>query len=414
MIIPSIDIMNGKAVQLRRGEEKVLEESDVLALARRFGVYGEIALIDLDRAMRRGENRDLVRLILETAECRVGGGIDSVETAREILSWGATRVIVGSRAFPDDRIDRSFLEEMRRACGRERVIVAVDARGDEIVTRGWQHRTGLDVFAVASELEPYCSELLFTCVEKEGMMGGTDRERIARLQRSTGLKITAAGGAATLEEIGELSGQGIDVQLGMALYTGAVDLAEGFVAGLNWRDGLLPTIARDERGEVLMLAWSSPDSLRQAFRSGRMCYFSRSRNELWTKGMTSGHFQDLVRIRTDCDRDTLLATVRQHGPACHRETPTCFGFGPFSLEELEEVIGERLRTQPAGSYTASLTTAGVREKIAEEAEELIRAESKAEVTWEAADLIYFTLLYMARQGVPFSAVLKELARRRQP
>ena len=412
-MIASIDLMNGKAVQLRQGKEKVLERDDPLSLAREFDKYGEIAVIDLDAAMGRGNNLATIREILKLAECRVGGGIRSLERAKELISLGAERVIIGSKAFENDRINHPFLQQLVSTLGRRRIIIAVDALNGEIVTRGWKHRTGLSLFDVISEIEGYASEFLFTCVEREGMLEGTDMETVRRLASLTENKITVAGGVSSIEEIKDLAAMGLDVQLGMALYTGQISLAEAFIESLNWRDELLPTVAQHIDGQVLMLAYSSRESLRKTFETGRMWYFSRSRNTLWLKGETSGNAQELVRIRADCDRDALLAMVKQKGVACHTGAYSCFGDRKFTLQELYEVLKDRLENPRPESYTARLTDDMLKEKILEEAREVVEARDKGEKVWELADIAYFLTVFLARNGIEIDDVLFELRRRRR-
>ena len=413
MIVASIDLMDGRAVQLRQGRDKVLERDDPLELASEFDRYGETAVIDLDAALGRGDNEALIRELCGRTACRVGGGVRSVEAAKRYVSYGATKVIVGTKAFEGDAVNHAFLGELAAAVGRGRVIVAVDARGGEIVTKGWRHATGLDLFEAAGALAPYASELLFTCVEKEGMLGGTDLERVRRLRATVKGNLTVAGGVTTMDEVVTLAGLGVDVQLGMALYTGKIDLAEGFAASLNWKEPLIPTVTCDEAGQVLMLAYTSRDSLEKTFETGRMCYYSRSRQALWTKGETSGHTQELLRIRADCDRDALLATVRQQGVACHTESYSCFGDRRFGLTELHDVVKERIANPEPGSYTATLTDEKVREKVMEEALELVEARTRDELVWEAADVLYFVTVLLAREGIHVDDALRELRRRRR-
>jgi phosphoribosyl-ATP pyrophosphohydrolase/phosphoribosyl-AMP cyclohydrolase len=160
------------------------------------------------------------------------------------------------------------------------------------------------------------------------------------------------------------------------------------------------------------MAYTSEESLKNAFATGQMWYFSRSRNELWHKGETSGKTQELLKIRTDCDHDALLARVRQKGGACHRGSYSCFGDKDFSLPGLYSVVADRLANPRSGSYTAALNDELLREKILEEAEEVTKAGTRDEIVWEVADVLYFLTVLMAKHGVNYDAVVRELARRR--
>lgn len=325
MVIASIDLMHGKAVQLRQGRDKVLERDDPVSLARIFDVYGEIAVIDLDAAQGKADNFDLMQRIVRTGTCRVGGGIRTVERAKALIDMGACRVIIGSQAFAGDHINEPFLSALLQQIGRERVIIAIDAIDSGIVTQAWTHKTGLSVLNVVRDLQEFCGEFLFTCVEREGMMQGADIVTVQRLTERTSNRITLAGGIHTLREITACARLGVDVQLGMALYQGTIDLGAGFIASLKWKGGLLPTIAQDDAGKVLMLAYSNQESLNRTFATGTMWYYSRSRRSLWNKGATSGNKQHLIRLRADCDQDAILAIVHQRGVACHTGQYSCFG-----------------------------------------------------------------------------------------
>jgi len=413
MIIPSIDLMNGRAVQLKQGKDKMLEREDPIELAREFNQYNEIAVIDLDAAMGNGSNDEIIRQICSFADCRVGGGIRDIQRAKELISWGASKIIIGSKAFENDRINHDFLQALHSAIGQGRIIIAIDAFEGEIVTQAWKHRTGLKLFEVVKDVEAYASEFLFTCVEKEGGLQGTDLDTIQKLRHTTDLQLTVAGGVTTMDEIRQLAALGVDVQLGMAIYTGKIQLAEAFIESLNWKSDLIPTITCDENGQVLMLAYSSKESLHKTFDTGKVWYFSRSRNRLWMKGESSGNIQQLIKFRTDCDSDALLATVRQTGVACHLGSYSCFGDKKFSLAELYEVIKDRFDHPTPGSYTATLTDKKVREKLLEEAEEVVIAKTKDEIIWEAADVLYFLTTLLVKSGVKLGDVLNELRRRRR-
>jgi phosphoribosyl-ATP pyrophosphohydrolase/phosphoribosyl-AMP cyclohydrolase len=413
MIIASIDLMDGKVVQLRQGKEKVLERNNPLELAKEFDLFGEVAVIDLNAAMNSGENIEIVKEILRIAECRAGGGINSLEKAEELISFGAKKVIIGSRAFENDRINHDFLESLVSAIGRFRVIIAVDALNSEIVTKGWIHRTGLNIFDVIKELEKYASEFLYTCVEREGTLEGIDMDKVRELRNRTQNRITVAGGVSSMEEIRELAQIGVDVQLGLALYTDRVKLQEAFVESLNWKNPIMPTVVQDSYGNVLMLAYSSKESIVKTFETGSMWYFSRSRNKLWMKGETSGNTQSFIRMRADCDRDALLATVQQRRTACHTGSYSCFGDSNFGLCQLYEVVKERLENPKPESYTAKLSDELLTEKIMEEAQEVIEAKSKEEMIWETADIFYFLTVLLAKRDVKVDNVLLELKRRRK-
>jgi phosphoribosylformimino-5-aminoimidazole carboxamide ribonucleotide (ProFAR) isomerase len=317
MIIPSIDIIDGKAVQLRQGKEHVLTaERDPVDLAKEFNRYGEVAVIDLDAALGKGDNLELISRICRVADCRVGGGIRDKERGQEILRAGASQIIIGTAAEP------GLLKEFPP----EKIIVALDHRGGEVLDKGWTRGTGETIIDRAERLKEFCGGFLVTFVEDEGGMGGMDLEALEELKKQLPGKLTVAGGVAETEEVIAISKLGLDVQVGMSLYTGKLDLAESVVGSIDFgKMPLVPTITQDETGQVLMLAYSSPDSLRKALNEGKGVYYSRSREELWEKGLTSGHTQELVSCRTDCDRDALLFSVRQTGVACHKGSYSCFG-----------------------------------------------------------------------------------------
>jgi phosphoribosyl-ATP pyrophosphohydrolase/phosphoribosyl-AMP cyclohydrolase len=418
MVIASIDIQKGKAVQLRQGKELALEREDCGNLAKEFDRYGEVAVIDLDAAAGRGSNLDMIKPLLRVAECRVGGGIRTVEKARELVSLGAKKIIVGSAAFRTERgfaVNEEFLGALAEGIGRERLIVAVDARGREIVVDGWKTPSGLDLIETAKRVEKYAGGLLFTGVEKEGMLGGTDMAAIKALRAAVTCKVTAAGGVSSLDEIKAIAGLGCDAQLGMALYTGKIDLAESFSASLDWQkaaDGLLPLIALSRDGQVLMTGFTDREVLAETFKRGNVCFHSRTRKRLWMKGENSGNTMSLVRLRADCDSDALLATVEPRGPVCHTGAWSCFETGRrYTLQYLQEIIEERLRDAPAGSYTASLTDERVRRKVMEEAYEVCTAKTHDEVVWEVADLFYHAIALMSKEGASIDEVLDELERR---
>ena len=420
MVIASIDIQGGKVVQLRQGEELVLQRDNPLELAGEFDRYGEVAVIDLDAAMGKGSNIELIKPLLRKAECRVGGGIKTTQQAKDLISLGAKKIIVGSSVFrsPSGKfaVNTLFLEAMAQTIGRERLIVAVDARDGEIVVDGWKTPTGLDLIETARAVWPFAGEMLFTCVEREGTMTGIDLDAVRKLCEAVSCRITVAGGVSTLDEIEDLAALGCDVQLGMALYTGKITLADAFGASINWKkaQSLLPLIVQAPDGQILMTGFTDVEALAETFRRGNVCFHSRSRRKLWMKGETSGNVLRLVRLRADCDRDTLLATAEPAGPTCHTGSWTCFAMDRnFTWQYLQGIIGGRFRNPVPGSYTATLDDEIVREKVMEEAKELCEAQTRDEIIWEAADLLYFSTVLLTRAGVTVQDILDELDRRHE-
>ena len=429
MVIASIDMKDGHVVQLKNGKELVLQRDDADALISDFNRYGEVAIIDLDQALRNTDekgntkNTELLKSILRKGNVRVGGGIRDVKKARELISLGAEKVIVGSAAWnPSPKagesvLNEAFLQELCDSIGKQRVIISVDAIHGKIAVKGWTETVDIPLVEGAKQAEKYCSELLFTCVEKEGCMEGTDMEAVKALRSAVKCRVVAAGGVNSLDQIVELEKMGCDVQLGMALYTGVVNLKDAFVSCLNYEKtgGLIPVIAQSPAGEVLMMGYANKEAFEKSFETGRLTFFSRTKNRLWTKGEESHHYLDLIKMRVDCDRDTVLATVFPNGGVCHTGSYTCFGSEPdarSNLERLYAVIAEHFANPRPGSYTATLDAKRVRQKVMEEAEELTdEAETKEDIIWEAADLIYFMSVLMYKEGVTWQDVYDELDKR---
>ncbi|MBP3710425.1 MAG: bifunctional phosphoribosyl-AMP cyclohydrolase/phosphoribosyl-ATP diphosphatase HisIE [Treponema sp.] len=471
MVIASIDLKDGRVVQLKNGKSLVLERNDADALIEEFNRYGEVAVIDVDAALGNSDekgntkNTELLKRLLRKGNVRVGGGIRSVKRAKELVALGAEKVIVGSAAWniraaeqrksaiPDsatarsasacvinaadgdavsvsdatasdatahsaksDIINAAFLDELVSAIGKQRVIIAVDSIGGNIAVNGWTETVNVPLVQGAQLAEKYCSELLFTCVEKEGCMSGTDMTLVQQLRSAVSCRVVAAGGVSSVPEIAALEKIGCDVQLGMALYTGAVSLKDAFIGCLNWaKSPLIPVIAQSVNGDVLMLGYANQEAFAKSFDTNRLTFFSRTRGTLWTKGETSGNYLELVKLRADCDRDTVLATVVPRGNVCHTGAFTCFSgeaAEPSSAGKLYNIIAERFAHPTPGSYTATLDDTRVREKIMEEAEELCdEAQTKQDVVWETADLFYFLNVLMYKEGVTWKDVYDELDRR---
>jgi len=402
MIVPSIDLLGGQAVQLIGGETPAIEAGDPRPIADRFGRVGETAVIDLDAARGEGSNAELIEDLVARAPCRVGGGIRDVDTAIRWLDAGARSVILGTAARP----------EILSQLPRDRVIAALDARDGEVVVEGWRTKTGASVIDRMRALRDHVGGFLVTFVELEGRLGGSALDRVEELVREAGdTRVTIAGGVTTAEEIAELDRMGADAQVGMALYSGRLTLADAFAAPLtsDRPDDLWPTVVTDEHGVALGLAYSNRESLTAAIDEAAGVYWSRNRG-LWRKGATSGATQELLRVDADCDRDALRFVVRQQGAGfCHTGSATCWG-ERWGVPALNASVQERLRSAPAGSYTRRLFDDAdlLRSKLLEEAGELADATTQDEAAWEAADVLYFALVRAAAAGADLEAVSRQL------
>ena len=226
MLIPSIDLQDGAVVQLVQGERLAIKDDDVFRWVRRFERFPKVQVIDLDAAMGKGDNLTLVRQIAGSLSCRVGGGIRTVERARDVLAAGASQIIAGSSLFKDGRPDVGFAKELADAVGSDQVIAAVDSRGGHVVIHGWKTVLPLRAVDAVRALEPYCGEFLYTHVDAEGLMRGTDHDAILAVRQATTRRVTAAGGITTKDEIDRLDAIGVDSVVGMAIYTGALDVSE--------------------------------------------------------------------------------------------------------------------------------------------------------------------------------------------
>jgi phosphoribosyl-ATP pyrophosphohydrolase len=401
MLIPSIDIMGGRAVQLVGGKKLAIDAGDPIPVAERFSIAGELAVIDLDAALGQGNNEGIIRELVRRFPCRVGGGIRDRDTAVRWLDAGAGRVIIGT----------ATTHKLLSHLPAKRVIAALDSRNGEVVVKGWTEGTGRNVIERIAELNELVGGFLVTFVECEGRMTGMDMDGVGRVVCAAGdRRVTVAGGIANADEIAAVDKLGADVQVGMALYSGKMKLADAIVAPMksDRTDGLWPTVVTDELGLALGLAWSNLDSVRQAVAGRRGVYQSRTRG-LWVKGEQSGDAQDLIRIDLDCDRDALRFVVRQRGLGfCHQGARTCWG-EDWGLPKLMRRLRMRAKTAPEGSYTKRLLDDPdlLRAKLVEEARELAEA-TEGEVAREAADLIYFALTAMTRAGVDLADVEREL------
>jgi phosphoribosylformimino-5-aminoimidazole carboxamide ribotide isomerase len=224
MLIPCIDLQSGKAVQLVHGRRRELVVADVMGLLKRFERYPWLHVIDLDAAMRKGQNNRLVRELCRRAsseygmKVRVGGGIRTVRRAKSLIGSGADQVIVGSAAFRRGAPNLPFLRRLAAAVGKKHVLIALDTAKGNIVIHGWRTALSVKPSEVMSALEPYCGGFLCTDVDREGTMRGANLAWFRALRAATTLPIVAAGGISTTREVSTLERAGMDSAVGMAIY----------------------------------------------------------------------------------------------------------------------------------------------------------------------------------------------------
>ncbi|VAW47066.1 Phosphoribosyl-AMP cyclohydrolase / Phosphoribosyl-ATP pyrophosphatase [hydrothermal vent metagenome] len=407
MLIPSIDLMDGKAVQLEQGDKKIIERANVFELLEEFAMYGEVAIIDLDAAMGKGSNQDLIVKLLRKRPCRVGGGIRDLETAKNYLAAGATKIILGTSAS----------QEWVKKLPRQALIFAIDAKDDYLTTHGWKKTQNVKVLDIIADWAQNCGEFLYTQVKKEGMMQGIDEVRISEVIKASPISVTVAGGITSYQDLQWINAKGANSQIGMAIYSGKMSLNEAFISLVDFdKMTLIPTVVQDAKtNKVLMMAYSSQASLQHALKTRTGTYFSRSRNQLWTKGETSNNTQKLVQVDVDCDGDTLLFLVQQENYACHFDRYSCFASQTknYSLDYLDEVFEARMNTVESQSFTQKLFASEALQikKLKEECDELIEATDHNHVRWEAADLLFFTLVMAKAKGVSIQEIVNDLRSR---
>lgn len=222
MLIPSIDLMGGKIVQLVQGEKKALQFDDFEPWVQRFSKFPLIQLIDLDAAIGHSggtqDNRELVRSLMQRLPCQVGGGIRSAEIAQDLLAEGAKRVVIGSSLIKDGTINIAFAEQLASKIGPENLVFAVDSRGGKVAIRGWRQLTEITAAQMIRALEPWCAAFLYTNIDTEGLLLGMPLEIVSQLRATTARQLIVAGGIRTKDEVEQLHAMGVDAVVGMAVY----------------------------------------------------------------------------------------------------------------------------------------------------------------------------------------------------
>lgn len=218
MLIPSIDLMGGKIVQLVQGDKKALEFDDFEPWLERFSKYPLVQIVDLDAAIGQGDNRQLVRSLVQRLPCQVGGGIRTAERASEMLGDGALRVVIGSSLIKDGSINIQFAEQLAGQVGADKLVFAADSKGGKVAIRGWRQLTEISAVEMIRTLEPWCGGFLYTNIDTEGLLLGMPLDVVAQLRSVTARQLIVAGGIRTQEEVDRLHVMGVDAVVGMAIY----------------------------------------------------------------------------------------------------------------------------------------------------------------------------------------------------
>jgi phosphoribosylformimino-5-aminoimidazole carboxamide ribotide isomerase len=226
VLIPSIDLMGGKIVQLVQGDKKALEFDNFEEWVARFNSFPLIQLIDLDAAMSRQPNSSLIEFFVKRLPCQVGGGIRSIDSARKMLAAGAQRVIVGSTLIQDGAINVAFAKRLAAEFGPDKLVFAIDARGGKIAIRGWKEVTSITPLQMVRALDTFCCAFLYTHIDTEGLMVGLPLDPVRELRSATTRQLIAAGGITTHAEIDQLHEMGVDSVVGMALYSGRMTMPD--------------------------------------------------------------------------------------------------------------------------------------------------------------------------------------------
>lgn len=455
-VIPCLDVAAGRVVKGVQFEQ-LRDLGDPAEAARRYDAEGadEIVFLDVTASVEERQARQSwIEAVAREVfiPLTVGGGVRSVDDARALLLAGADKVGVNSAAVEDP----ALIGRLAAQFGSQCVVLSVDARrlpggGWEVVTHGGRRSTGLDAVAfVVAGVEAGAGEILLTSIDADGTRRGYDLELLAAVCARVAVPVIASGGAGTIKHLAEGLAAGADAVLAASIFherqhsIGEVKqtlAGRGFVVrevepnrqsfdveGLRFdAAGLIPVVAQDRfSGAVLMVAWANREALERSCRDGVLWFYSRSRERLWQKGESSGNVLRVVSLRTDCDRDTVLATVEPAGPACHTGARTCFDEvgGPSAAPSLElgwlaEVVAERAKAAPTESYTARLLARGlprVAQKVGEEATEVVVAAlgEPQKLVEEAADLLYHLTVLLHATGTPLDQVRAALAGRHRP
>ncbi|MFI3206727.1 MAG: 1-(5-phosphoribosyl)-5-[(5-phosphoribosylamino)methylideneamino]imidazole-4-carboxamide isomerase [Clostridia bacterium] len=347
IILPAIDIKDGNCVRLLRGDYSTVQivANDILDTAKSFEHDGArwLHMVDLDGAKEKVPvNMQKVLDVKKNTKLKIeiGGGIRDMNTLEKYIDCGIDRVILGSAALynPD------FVKEAVKKYSKQ-IAVGIDALDGKVATEGWTETSQTDYIDMAKQMEDIgVKYIIFTDISKDGTLNGPNLDMLDKINRSVSSHIIASGGVSNIKDILDLHNLDLYGAIaGKALYTNNLNLSTAVtasqkiskkLASFNFEDeleryfvksDLIPAIVQEaSTGKILMLAYMNMESMQKTMETGYTWFYSRSRNELWNKGATSGHTQKVVSLTSDCDDDTLLIQVNQIGPACHTGNHSCF------------------------------------------------------------------------------------------
>ena len=448
-IIPCLDVRDGRVVK-GINFDGIQDVADPVEMARFYNERGadELVFYDITASI---ENRSIFTEVLKKVASQifipltVGGGINTLEDFDRVLKCGADKVSVNSGAIKDPELIHKGAQRYGNQC----VVLSMDVKkvGEayHVFTGAGKQDTGMDALEWAERgVALGAGELVINSIDTDGVKKGFDMDLLLAIAQRVSVPIIASGGAGSMEDFYQLfQHPAMDAGLAASVFHyKEIDIMElkNYLAGkgipmrrvspkreLKFDEkGLIPAIVQDYyTKKVLTLAYMNAESLEISMKEGRTCFYSRSRQELWRKGETSGNTQQIVSITLDCDGDALVVEVVKNGPACHTGEDSCFfqplyispELAPFSYDGLYQLIRGRKEEPKEGSYTTYLFQKGldkILKKIGEESAEVIIAGVKGqreEAVYEVADLLYHLMVFMVEEGIPLSEVTDELARR---
>lgn len=338
-LYPAIDIKDGQCVRLKKGlfNEVTVYSDEPYKIAKSFEEDGAsfIHTVDLDGALKgHSVNAHVIKKIVDSVNVPVqlGGGIRTLENIEEVLKLGVYRVIIGTKAVENP----DFIKQAIDKFGAEHIVVGIDAKDGLVAVEGWEKVSDKTAVSLALAMKDMgVKTIVYTDISKDGMLSGPNVSQTKLLSEKTGIDIIASGGMSCMDDLKNIYDAGIHgAIIGKALYEKRINLKEAaqlFEPKYEFKDfklnsdGLIPVVVQDyENGKVLMVAYMNEEAYNETAKTKRMTYYSRSRKELWVKGLTSGHFQYVKSLEIDCDNDTILAKVEQVGAACHTGNRSCF------------------------------------------------------------------------------------------